>query len=195
MTAAAYNVAQNKLSFAFGTSPHRLSFLGASYAVLGFNAHELPQGTTITSTNTLRPRLITDICLSLGGVTPSASCRNLDNFGAGSSLLEASQLLCRIPLSCPPFDVLHYEPRCPSRMMITEKALTTFRLSLTSSDGLALTFLPDHTLVLKVECFDPQPPAETLGHVHARLGEIADLSRMNLLSTALDAPSEPLVTE
>lgn len=193
MTSCEYKVAQNILAFSFQT-PHTLLFPDASTAAAyGFTAQDVsapPSGTEIISRTPLRPRLTSELCLSLySGVTPSASARNIDNVLQRD--MKASPLLCTIPLSCPPFDVLHYTtPTGAFRLHVQEKRIKTLRFAFTDTAGNALRFMPDHSLVLRVERYDHSTPKDALdmASISSQLSALIDLQRMLFLSAHLTDP-------
>jgi len=138
----------NKLQFNF-TAPHQLSFDGI-YNILGFNQGDQPQGTTITSTNVMIPVPTTGIMISLVNHMPFHDAVNLDNM---SGEVRASNILARIPINAPPFQLIYYTniTENDNGIFIGNNMVNELEFLFTTPDGLRMTYIPDHEMLVKVE--------------------------------------------
>ena len=151
-------VDQNKFSFVFSQS-HTITFDGI-YETLGFNYGESHVGTTITSTNVLIPLKYSDIVMNLSNITPVDSMVTLTNVGGE---VRPTNILATIGVSGSPFQLIRY---CPPNsgergLYSSDNSLNALEVSFTNIDGVALTYLPEHSFTLKIEVLQLEDEART----------------------------------
>lgn len=168
-----WNKIKNILYFSFA-EPHTLSFVNASYEVLGFD-NTTYTGTTISSVNVLNPMDIKNLCVRVDGLMPH-KCYNLDNTGGA---VRISNILCAIPYDCQPFDLFAWTNNNDEyKLYFSEKRVDRVSLRITDFDGNYLTFLPDYTASFKVETYRAEDEDEHL----QILKRLLEINRMNLVS-------------
>jgi hypothetical protein len=151
-----YDRSLNKLRFEF-TTAHEIVLTGKSYLLLGFAVGAVPSGTIIYSSQVLRPRLINNINLELGGVTAAAP-GNADNVSTTNGEFKRSNLLVSVPINAEPFDLIRYSAGAnvaETELHIHENRLTKLFFRLTGFDGSLLDFVGDWTAVIRVSVVDP----------------------------------------
>ena len=144
----AWDEPTNKLVFAFQT-PHSMTFDGI-YEILGFSQGANPQGTVITSEFPMRAMPLTDIYAHLTNITPVHNSVNLDNLNGGD--VRPSNILARIPINTPPFQVICYKNDHVDDTGIDthESSLNRLEFLFTNTDGVELTYLPEHEMTLRI---------------------------------------------
>jgi hypothetical protein len=130
------------------------------YETLGFNYGETPSGTTIISSNVLIPLKYPDIVMNLSNITPVDSMCTLTNIGGE---IRPSNMLATIGVNGSPFQLIRY---CPNNsgergLYSSDNSLNALEISFTNIDGVALTYLPEHSFTLKIEVLQLEDEART----------------------------------
>jgi hypothetical protein len=177
---AAFDKYTNQLVFDL-TGMQRMRFLDNSWQALGFSSGADIPGGGIVRGGTLRPPVLTDLVVTLEGVS-QAPPFNVSNLTGGP--LDKSNVLLAIPVDCPPFAYFTWEsPLGAFSMVLTEKRLSQLRFILTDFNGNLLTNMPHHRLVLR---FEIEKAREDTAQLLAALGDIKKYSRLSLLTNALN---------
>jgi hypothetical protein len=181
-----FNKIKNKFRFTFD-EPHTITFNDTSYELLGFTAGSSPSMTTqigvgqaarwqIESDDFLNPfNELDNLCVHLSGVQPYRSY-NLDNM-IGTDVV-VSNLLCPIPLTTAPYDMLNWvNVGNQYQMYIYDKSIQSLNFKLTDFKNEPLTYLPNFNMTLKVETFQTYDEDKRL----ITLKKILEYTKMNFL--------------
>jgi hypothetical protein len=173
-----FNKIKNKFRFTF-TESHTISFNDKSFELLGFsnNTHA---GTVIESDEVLNPfNQLDNLCVHLSGVQPYRAY-NLDIMV--SSDVVVSDLICAIPFTTSPYDMLNWvNVGNQYQMYIHDKSIQSLNFKITDFKNEPLTYLPNFTMTLKVETYQTYDEDETL----QTMKKILEYTKMNFLSKHL----------
>lgn len=184
-----YDRSLNKLRCEFST-PHEIILTGKSNLLLGFAAGEVPSGTVIYSSQVLRPRLVNNINVEVGGVTAAAP-GNADNFATPRGAFKRSNMLVSVPINAEPFDLIRFSAganAAETELQIHEKKLTTLFFRLTGFDGSLLDFIGDWTAVLRVSVVDPD--GDSNSEVASLLNKMVEMQRLSLVAGAFGSTAK-----
>lgn len=142
---------KNKMVFQFNQQ-HTLMFDGV-YSVLGFDVGATPSGTTIYSTNPMRPLETTHLVVNVNNLPPYNDALTLDNLGGH---IRPSNILGCVYINAPPFHLVHYQNPTDNNygVFTSDTKLNRLSIEITNQDGVLLTYIPDHYMTLKVEVFE-----------------------------------------
>jgi hypothetical protein len=120
-----------------------------------------------------------NLCVHLSGVQPYRAY-NLDNMV--SSDVVVSDLICAIPFTTSPYDMLNWVNVGNQYQMYTQdKSIQSLNFKITDFKNVLLTYLPNFTMTLKVETYKTYDEDESL----QTLKNILEYTKMNFLSKHL----------
>jgi hypothetical protein len=145
-----WNVEINAMTFVFDISK-TVRFDGLA-EVLGFDADTDYNGTQITSVRAMHPIEPTHIMIHLNNVSTVEDHLVLSNH---SGQVRVSNVLAKVLINANPFQLITYNQLLETDGLYTgDNTLQTLEFVITNNDGVEITDLPEHEMVLRIESVD-----------------------------------------
>ena len=146
-----YDAPSNTLRFVCA-DPLHISCSPTLGATLGFPTGSSPTGVYLTSAM-LRPPQLDQVVVRLEGMDPWGDRYNMETT-TKQNIMDSSTMLCAFTANGSPYTHITYQNICDEfELLVEHRHLNTLRLQLTDYQGVPLTYLNDHTLVLRVRTF------------------------------------------
>lgn len=182
LTSATFDKSRNHFVFNFAIN-HRITFIGKSNEIFGFNGNITTPATTIQSNLPAKPNSIDNIVFNVYGINPLFN--NLDNLTGDMKLSHAISVL---DIQDIPYGVLRYNNDAMEFAVSThDREIKRLHFVMTNEFGVTLDYanLPDFTFVMKVEYLTQNDDMVEV------LKDIKEYQRASYLHSAMSAFGDP----
>jgi hypothetical protein len=145
-----WNTELNAMTFQF-PSTTTIEFDGIAY-ILGFDADTSYTGTQITSVRAMKPYEPTHAIIHLNNVSPVEDHLCLSNHTGD---IRVANVLAKVLINASPFQLITYNQVLETEGLYTpDNSLQSLEFLITNNDGVEMTDMTEHELVLRIESVD-----------------------------------------